>query len=101
MIHDSKAGQISNIVNVTTFSPLQVGVELSTDHRHLVNEEFKMLLHFIGQLSRNYEKGYYDDRNEFACRCANVMVSALEEKDLYIRKYWEEQYDKALEKSFR
>jgi hypothetical protein len=59
-----------------------------------------MFLHFIGQLSRNYDKGQYDDRNEFACRCAKVMVGALEEKDLYTRKFWEDSYDKALEKSF-
>lgn len=48
MVHDSKAFQISNLVNSTIFSPLETGVELSTDHRYLVNEEFKMFLHFVG-----------------------------------------------------
>ena len=100
MKRDSKASAISNMVNVTTFSPLQVGVELTTDHRYLVNEEFKMFLHFVGQLSRNYEKGYYDDRNEFACKCAKTIVNALENADLYDRKFWESDYDKALEKSY-
>ena len=100
MKRNSKASTISNLVNVTTFSPLETGVELSTDHRYLVNEEFKMFLHFIGQLSRNYENGRYDDRNEFACQCAKVMVTALEEKDLYERRFWEERYDKALEQSY-
>lgn len=100
MKRNSKASTISNLVNVTTFNPLETGVELSTDHRYLVNEEFKMFLHFIGQLSRNYDKGQYDDRNEFACQCAKTMVTALEEKGLYERRFWEERYDNALEKSY-
>lgn len=100
MRKDSKAHTISELVNVTTFSPLETGVELTTDHRYLVNEEFKMFLHFIGQLSRNYDKGSYDDRNEFACKCAKTMVTALEQADLYERKFWEDRYDETLSKSF-
>ena len=61
MRRESKASKISDMVNNTLFDPLSTGVELSTDHRYLVNEEFKMFLHFVGQLSRNYDKGYYDD----------------------------------------
>jgi hypothetical protein len=101
MVHDSKASQISNLVNSTIFNPLQTGVELSTDHRYLVNEEFKMFLHFVGQLSRNYDKGHYDDRNQFACKCAKTIVDALKDADLYDRKFWEDEYDKTLEKCFK
>ena len=46
MVYDSKISQISNLVNSTIFNPLETGVELSTDHRYLVNEEFKMFLHY-------------------------------------------------------
>ena len=100
MKRDSKASKISDMVNNTLFDPLSTGVELSTDHRYLVNEEFKMFLHFVGQLSRNYDKGYFDDRNAFACKCAKTIVNALENADLYDRKFWESDYDKALEKSY-
>lgn len=99
MKKESKARTISDLVNSTLFSPMETGVELTTDHRYLVNEEFKMFLHFVGQLSRNYEKGWYDDRNEFACKCSKVIVEALEKADLYDRKFWEEKYNEILEKS--
>lgn len=100
MKRNSKANQISELVNSTLFSPLATGVELTTDHRYLQNELFKMFLHFAGQLSRNHETGKFDDRNEFACRCSKVMIEALEQADLYERKFWTERYDEALEKSF-
>lgn len=100
MRKDSKASQISNIVNSTLFNPLQVGIELSTDHRHLQNEMFEMFLHFCGQLKRNKEKGVFDARNEFACKCAKTMIDALEKEGLYLLDYWNDRYDEQLKKSF-
>jgi hypothetical protein len=100
MKRGSKADIISEMVNKSSFNPIEVGVELTTDHRYLVNEEFKTFLHFTGQLSRNFEKGKFDDRNEFACKCAKVMVDALKQADLYDVKYWENMYDEILNKSY-
>lgn len=100
MKRNSIADKISEMVNKTSFEPLQVGIELSTDHRYLQNEEFKTFLHFAGQLARNHEKGLFDGRNEFACKCAHKMIEALEKEGLYERKYWYKLYDEALEKSF-
>lgn len=100
MKNGTKASQISNLVNNTTFSPLECGVQLSTDHRYLVNEEFKIFLHMVGQLSRNFETGNYDDRNEFACKCSKVIVEALEKADLYERRFWEQRYDEVLADSY-
>lgn len=100
MKKESKARVISDLINSTLFSPLETGVELTTDHRYLVNEAFKMFLHFAGQLSRNHENGNYDDRNEFACRCSKVMIKALEEADLYDRKFWESRYNEVIENSY-
>lgn len=93
-----KGKEISDIVNSTAFYPLEVGIDLSRDHRYLVNEMFKMFLHFSGQLSRNYENGIFDARNEFACKCSKVIVDALEKENLYDRKFWEDEYDKQLSK---
>ena len=100
MKKDSKASQISNIVNNTLFSPVEVGVELTTDHRYLQNELFKTFLHFAGQLARNEAKGNFDGRNEFACECSKVIIKALQEADLYDAKFWEKRYDLILENSF-
>ena len=119
MRKDSKATKISDLVNCTTFSPLEVGVELSTDNHHLVNEEYKPLevgvelstdhrylvnemfktfLHFSGQLARNFENGNYDCRNEFACKLSKVMIDALIKEDLYHKEYWDKLYDEELTK---
>lgn len=100
MKRDSRASKISDIVNSTLFDPMEVGIELSTDHRYLQNEEFKVFLHFAGQLARNYEKGLYDDRNEFACKSALAMIEGLEKAGLYDRKYWYARYDEMLAKSY-
>ena len=99
MKRDSRASKISNIVNSISFDPMEVGIELTTDHRYLQNEEFKTFLHFAGQLARNYEKGIYDARNEFACKSALAMIDGLEKTGLYDRKYWYKQYDEMLERS--
>lgn len=74
---NESAIKISDIVNKTTYVPIIVGVELSTDHRYLVNQMFRTFLHFAGQLARNYEDGYFDERNEFACLCAKIMIDAV------------------------
>ena len=77
MRKDSTASKISELVNSTLFNPIQVGVELTTEHRYLINEFFKATLHFMGQLKRDYEQGKFDGRDEFACKCASKMVDAL------------------------
>ena len=100
MKKDSKASQISDIVNSTLFNPLQVGIELTTEHRYLQNEMFEMFLHFCGQLKRNNEKGIFDERNTFACKCAKTMIDALEKEGLYTSSYWNDMYDEQLKKLF-
>ena len=98
MVKDSKASKISELVTSTLFNPLEVGVELSTDHRYLVNEMFKMFLHFAGQLSRNYANGNFDGRNEFACKCSKIMIDALIKEGMYQENFWNQNYDDILKK---
>mgnify|MGYP003289437878 CR=1 FL=1 len=88
--------EISNLFNSTAINPKQVGVELSTDHRYLQQEMFKASLAFIACLANNYRKGHFDGRNEFACKCADVMMSQLENSDLYCKEFEDEQYQKYL-----
>ena len=98
MVRGSVADNISEMVNKTSFNPMQVGVEMTTDHRYLVNEFFKATLHFCGQLKRNCETGNFDGRNEFACKCSKVMIDALTAEGLYQPEYWGNEYDDILKK---
>ena len=64
-------------------SASKVGAEFANDHRFLVNEKFKVMMAFMEQLAINYQKGYYDLRNEWACTLAHAAIEALREQQLY------------------
>jgi len=67
----------------------EVAQAMAQDHRYLVQERFKLMLEYWKELAKNYRKGRYDPRNEWACRCAGVAIDALiESGDLYIP--WDE-----------
>ena len=100
MLKDSVASRISDMVNKISFYPTEVGIELTTDHRYLVGQEFQCFLAFIGQLSINYDKGFYDARNEFACKCSKVITDALKEKGLYDVEFYKNNYEEILKKCF-
>ena len=99
MRKDSDATKIEAIVNNTLFRPLEVGVELTTSHNYLVNEMFKTFVHFAGQLARNYDKGLYDERKQYACECSRIIIDALKEKGKYDEKWFNQLYDEFLQKS--
>ena len=97
----SYASQMSdNILNKMSANELEIGVELSTEHRYLSNKVFKIFLHLAGCLARDYEKGYYDGRNEFACKCSKVIIDALEKEDLYNKEYFSKIYDEIIPKCY-
>ena len=50
---------------------------MGRDHRYLQSEMFKVVLAYIKELSNNYENGYYDGRNEWACEKANEIALNL------------------------
>lgn len=98
MKKNSKASQISDLVNNTDFNPKQVGVELTTDHRYTQQQIFNTFLHFAGMLAENYDKNHYDGRNESACRMAKIMIDELKRQDLYYSDKYT--YKSELENSF-
>jgi len=55
---------------------------LAQDHRYLVGEKAKLYIRFFEVLAENEEKGFYDARNEYACKCARVMIDALRKEKL-------------------
>jgi len=76
------ARQFSNFVNGKMCSQQETAQVMANDHRYLQQEMFKVFLSYAQILSHNYNNGFYDGRNEYACKCANEIISALEEKKL-------------------
>lgn len=77
------ATEFSRFVNGKMGSASKVGAEFANDHRFLVNEKFKVMMAFMEQLTINYQKGYYDLRNEWACTLAHAAIEALREQQLH------------------
>lgn len=73
----------SAFVNGKMTSPLNVGIELTHDHRYLIGEKAKIAFAFMEQLAVDYHRGYYDERNEWACRLSAAAIDHLVETNLY------------------
>lgn len=77
------ADVFSRFVNGKMSSASKTGRELANDHRYLVNQKLKVVMAFMEQLAEDYKDGYYDQRNEWACRLAAATIESLKEKELY------------------
>ena len=75
----------SRFVNGQMDSASKVGNALANDHRYLVNEKGKVVFAFLERLADDYQKGHYDQRDEWACRLAAETIEHLEEKRMYCR----------------
>ena len=75
----------SQFVNGQMGSASKVGNALANDHRYLVNEKGKVVFAFLERLADDYQKGHYDQRDEWACRLAAETIEHLEEKRMYCR----------------
>ena len=76
------ARQFSNFVNGRMLSHNETAKIMANAHRYLQQEMFKVFLAYTKILSINYNNRFYDGRNEYSCRCANEIISALEEQKL-------------------
>ena len=76
------AGIISEFVNGVSHDYKAVADELAKDHRYLQGEEFTLALEFILTLAHSHAKGWYDPRNEFACKMATAMVKGLDDANM-------------------
>lgn len=72
----------SDFVNGKCISRAKVAKGMANDHRYLQQEMFKIFIEYTKVLSENYHKGFYDPRNEYACKCASKIVKCLEEEKL-------------------
>ena len=71
----------SNFVNGSMRSKQNVAEKMSLEHRYLQNEMFMVCMAYITKLAENCERGYYDGRNEYACKTAQKIIDHLNEID--------------------
>ena len=60
----------------------KTGKELTRAHRYLQQQMFRVFIGFMRQLAFNYQKGSYDQRNEWASRLAATAYDRLTEENL-------------------
>ena len=71
--------EFTNFVNGGMSSADQTGREMTRAHRYLQQQMFKV---FMRQLAYNYQKGRYDQRNEWASKLASEAYGHLVESEL-------------------
>lgn len=71
------AQEFANFVNGRMCSAENTGRELTRAHRYLQQQMFNVFIGFMRQLAYNYQKGTYDDRNEWASRLASEAYTRL------------------------
>ena len=69
--------QFSSFVNGKCGTKENVAELMAREHRYLQSEMFFVCLAYIRKLAENYDNDCYDLRNEYACRTAKQMISAL------------------------
>lgn len=75
------AEEFSDFVNGSMSSAKEVAKHMANEHRYLQGQMFRVCLEYIKVLSKNYENGLYDARNEYACKTSNEIVKKL---DLFV-----------------
>ena len=71
-----------NFVNGKVSSTEKTGMAMTTMHRYLQQQAFKVLMGYMKALAHNYRKGRYNERNEWASRIADEAYSHLIDSDL-------------------
>lgn len=70
-----------NFVNGKCHNKKKVAEKMCREHRYLQNEMFKVCLEYIKKLAENYEKGYYDPRNQYAAQTSKKIIDYFKEID--------------------
>jgi hypothetical protein len=74
----------ANFVNGRMHSKRKVAEKMANDHRYLQSEMLKVCLEYIRVLAEHNEKGYYDGRNEWACKTSGKIIELLKAENYYI-----------------
>ena len=68
---------MENWVNGRCGSKTKVAERMARSHRYLQGELFWLFYEYCKVLAKNYEKNYYDGRNETACKYAKDIVDMI------------------------
>ena len=74
--------KFENFVNGKVSSPEKTGRAMTTMHRYLQQQAFKVFMGYMKALAYNYLQRRYDDRNEWASRLAAGAYTHLIDKGL-------------------
>lgn len=88
----------SDFINGGLYHKKDVAQAMANDHRYLVGQKGELAIEFLKVLARYERKGWYDPRNEWACKCARVAIDALVKADLLYIPY-DEREDFGLSKA--
>jgi hypothetical protein len=87
----------SDFINGGLYNYAAVAAAMGRDHRYLQQERFKLMLEYLHVLATWERKGWYDPRNEWACKCARTAIEALQKADLvYYPEYDEQKFEEML-----
>ena len=74
------ADNLSRVVNAGCRQDIDKFAEMMVqDHRTLVQAKMGLCLKFMELLVQQYDQGYYDGRNEYACKIAKRICDAVPE----------------------
>lgn len=81
---DDKAfvAEFENFVNGKVCNAEMTGMAMTTMHRYLQQQAFKVFMGYMKALAHNYRMGRYDQRNEWASKLADEAYSHLIEANL-------------------
>lgn len=71
-----------NFVNGKVRNTAKTGAAMTTMHRYLQQEAFKIFMGYMKALAYNFRKGRYDGRNEWSSRLSAEMYQHLIDLDL-------------------
>jgi len=75
------ANVVSTFVNNFSHNPTELAKALHNDHRTLVQSMTGVFIKFFELLAQDYERGYYDARNEASCKLAAKIFKNTTECD--------------------
>ena len=76
------AQAISSFVNRSSAKDIKaLGKELVKDHRTLVQSKMHMVVGFLEELSQAHADGWFDARNEQACKFATKVCESTDDLD--------------------
>lgn len=76
------ADNLSRFVNCADDLDLKIMADAMTnDHRTLVQKKMRLCMLFIEKLYEDYSKGYFDLRDEHACKLAKKIMETTDRYD--------------------